>query len=83
MNYCQEHQEKFILLKNPYIARNSNKNYENWSRITTPIVSDSMLHDIEERRILKRDTFLETFDGMHDNINVLIHLKNQYVSTTV
>ena len=43
LNYCQEHQEKFTQLKNPCIAPNSNENLENWSRITTLIVGDTML----------------------------------------
>ena len=43
LNYCQQHQEKFTQLKNPCIAPNSNENLENWSRITTLIVGDTLL----------------------------------------
>ena len=75
LNYCQEYQEKFTQLKNPCIAPNSSENLENWSRITTLIVGDTMLA-FEERRISKRDRKSrvryfprETFDGIDNYIN--------------
>ena len=43
LNYCKEHQEKFTHLKNPCIAPNSIENLENWNKITTLIVGDTML----------------------------------------
>ena len=76
VEFCQQHQEKFTQLKNACIAPNSNENLENWGRIITLIVGDSMPPDNEERRISKTDRKFkvkyfpsETFDGMHDYIN--------------
>ena len=70
-------------IKNACIAPNSNENLEHWSRNTTLILCDSMLPDIEKRRIPKRNGRFkvkyfprETFDVMHDHINRSIHLKN-------
>ena len=80
-------------IKNACIAPNSNENLEHWSRNTTLIVCDSMLREIEKRRIPKRDGRFkvkhfprETFDVMHDHINRSIRLKilkTPYVSTTI
>ena len=83
VEFCQECQEKFTHIKNPCIASISRENLGNWSGITTLIVGDSMLSDIEERRISKWDRKVkvnyfprEKSDAMHNYINTSIHLKN-------
>ena len=92
MNYCQEYQEKFTQLKNPCIAPNSSENLENWSRITTLIVGDTMLalrkgefqREIES---LELDTSLEkrlmalTIISIHEFIYKI--LKKPYLSTMI
>ena len=55
IEFSQEHQEKFTQVKNSCIAPNSSENLGNWSRTTTLMLGDSMLPDIAERRISKRD----------------------------
>ena len=47
--FHQNQQEKFTQIRRPHIPPNSNKNLQKWVR--NAIVSDSMLPDIDERRI--------------------------------
>ena len=59
--FHQKQQEKFTQIKKTHISPNSNKKLQKWSRNTSLIVGDSMLSDIEERRISKRDRKLKAF----------------------
>ena len=91
LNYCQQHQEKFTQLKNPCIAPNSNENLENWSRITTLIVGDTMLvlkkgefqREIEslEPTSLEKRLIVLTIISLHEFI--LKILKKPYLSTII
>ena len=53
IEFHQKQQEKFAQIKKPLIFPNSYKNLQKWSTNTALVVGDSMLPDIEERRILK------------------------------
>ena len=53
--FRKKQQEKFTKIKRPHVSPKSNENFHKWDRSTTLIVGDSMLSDIEERRISKRN----------------------------
>ena len=79
LNFVKEQQGRFVQIKNPHVSPNSNENLKNWSRNTTLIVGDSMLPDIEERKILKRELKIKvknfpraTIDGMFNYIKQLL-----------
>ena len=79
IGFRQKQQVKFTQIKRIHISPNSNENFQKWSRNTILIVGDSMLSEIEERRISKRVRKIKvisftgaTIDEMYDYIKPLL-----------
>ena len=56
---CQKQQDKFTQIKRPRISSNSNKSFQRWIRNTNLIAGHSMLYDMEERRISKKNRIVK------------------------